>query len=151
MPVDGLSSDEFGEILLLLNRADCRNGDAGHPAELESLRIAVESRVSKKKGNEKRSSIKKLVSFINKNKATLEESLPADYVSNIFDFVASMHSYLEAKAYVSARPCREYRLATTPYLRYIHRIGAEVEEILDDPVYWAAWKKLNLRLLTVCR
>jgi hypothetical protein len=65
----------------------------------------------------------------NARQDTLEESISSDHFNAIIDQAAVMQEYLEKFRSSGGVPkCRDYRLATTPYLRYMKAHGKEIAE-----------------------
>jgi tetratricopeptide (TPR) repeat protein len=151
---DDLPAGELKELKTIIADSDCSQGASmGDAQEIKQIVGSLDMRLSSlsgKAGSERVTAAKKVVSLIGKNLNTLEDSLPQDLFNSIVELASRLQDFVAANKGTNPT-CRTTRLATTPYLRFLHKHGEEIQDAIDDPTFWASWDALNRVVEVTCR
>jgi len=133
--------------------------------------VAVKLMKKKKKPDQDRAmALTKLLRFLSKNLETFEDSLlskiddPIDaevkitlfdallnYINPIQELNDEFKDLTSKKEKIKLLSCRNYRLATTPYLRFIKKNSKELAMDLNDEDLFQDWQNQNTLTTAICR
>lgn len=174
------SPDRLREAQRIMRGGDCENGEAGHGTEMKSLKDVVNLKVaqlSESSGSSQRKDpkahvIRKLLDLIDTHSDELKDALTLtlpewdeteDQPLTVFDGL--LQSLAEAsrfrkkarqllkkdpEGHKAFSTCRNYRLATAPYLRFFKSHQAEIAKSIPRSII-KEWERLHGLVHSMCR
>jgi len=167
------------EALRLLNNANCAGGDVGNVGELQGLKdkiqLKIQTAASGGSGDPRVFAIRKLVTFFTKNIDQLEIALKKRFKGDISElsdidlgddrrpsvfnvvlkYIEKMQDFQQevksAKDKAAVSTCRNFRRASSPYLKFVKRQAETLKRLTDDDDLWEEWDQANTLLKGTCR
>lgn len=81
-----------------------------------------------------------------------EGGTPTTFYKRLLDEMATMQAFRKkAKADKANDTCREFRLATRTYFKFMHTRQKEIVYLVDNESITGAWDRLNTMVHAACR